>query len=95
MTTKKTTLAFVVFVLNRTPLPLGLVRRSLSVDVIHMVMVAPLHMLTTMVVAPLHMLTKEDALHMLTTMVMALLLLVARVKGHFTPYGAFIHVTDS
>lgn len=85
-------------------------RRSLSVDVIHMVMVAPLHMLTTMVVAPLqmlpkdalhmltaplHMLTKEDALHMLTTMVMALLLLVARVKGHFTPYGAFIHVTDS
>lgn len=86
-------------------------RRSLSVDVIHMVMVAPLHMLMTMVVAPLqmlpkkdalhmltaplHMLTKEDALHMLTTMVMALLLLVARVKGHFTPYGAFIHVTDS
>lgn len=69
-------------------------RRSLSVDVIHMVMVAPLHMLTTMVVAPLQMLPK-DALHMLTTMVMALLLLVARVKGHFTPYGAFIHVTDS
>ncbi|WP_139161584.1 hypothetical protein, partial [Acinetobacter baumannii] len=63
-------------------------RRSLTVDImedtVHMVMV------TITIIMEV-----EDALHMIMNMVMALLLLVARVKGHFIPYGAFIHVTDS
>lgn len=60
-----------------------------------MVMVAPLHMLTTMVVAPLHMLTTMVVapLHMPTTMVVAPLL--TQLSTLFAP-GLFLtaHTTN-